>query len=182
MDTSSLRRTINSRSDIENICRFHSQELKVPLNEDPFAFLFALCGQESSFGANNIPRYEAAYAPNGIYHAKNKMLKEAYSEYGAPASCSYGPTQIMYIVARELGYPAEKHPLDLSDGKISIPYTVQLLNKNFYQGANNIDLMAACYNGGLGALKKQNDQVKDYIQKFRLIYLNYKFHTYGGGF
>lgn len=165
MDTDSIHAKMHSVEEIKNLLRFYSQ--KLPIKES-YAFLMGLCGCESSFGADDIPRYEPAYGPGGLYFQRSKDLQSVYSNWGALVSCSYGPLQILYINAKQLGYLG--HPLDLSAGTISIPYGVQLLNQNYNSGAKTPEDLYATYNGGMGALKKTNNYPQNYVTKAMIIY------------
>lgn len=167
-----LKSGLNPRGEIISLIKQYAPSLAIPFGEDAKSFLYALCGVESSFGENSVLRYEYAYGPGGIYYSRSKELKFQYSKYGALASCSYGPWQILFINTLQLGY--QGHPLSLWDGAISLPFVIKYLNQAKGNGANSIELLAASYNGGLGAIKNQNDQVKSYVAKILKIYNNSK--------
>lgn len=163
---------IHTPAELKNLAKFHSIELKIPSGENPWAFLWALCGNESTFGSENVARNEPSYSPGGIYFQKSKHLQTLYKKYGAPACCSYGPWQMLYITAEEMGY--DRHPSCLWSAFISLPWVVEYLNRMKAQGANTIELLAASYNGGPGAIKRQNENVQKYVAKLKMNYDNLK--------
>lgn len=162
----------NPRGEILSLIKQYASDLKMPEGGDPKAFLWALCGIETSYGEQAVCKVEYAYGPGGLYYQKNEGLKFQYAKYGSLASNSYGPWQIMFIRAVELGYNG--HPLCLWDGAISLPLVIKHLNGGFSKGASTIQLLAACYNGGYGAIKNQNDAVKSYVAKWTKLYENSK--------
>ena len=62
---------------------------------DGATLIWAMSGQESSFGADMTPRHEPAYDTGGIY-AGEPAQKLALAKFGRAAACSYGPLQVMY--------------------------------------------------------------------------------------
>jgi hypothetical protein len=111
----------------------------------PDAFLVALSGIESSFGLNDIPRYEPAYGYGGRY-AKASHLAKALERYGALAACSYGPWQVMYIVAYELGF--RDHPLRLWHRRLNCQFAVEKINQLIDRGAKTVSQILDGYNSG----------------------------------
>lgn len=69
-------------------------------------------------------RYEPAYARGGRYYTREQWPR--VHRYESLAACSYGPWQLMYPVACELGYDGP--PWGLVQPGASAPYVVQLLN------------------------------------------------------
>jgi hypothetical protein len=57
--------------------------------------LWALSGQESSFGQNMKPRHEPAYDVGGRYWRNSPVVSVGIAKYGSAYACSYGPLQIM---------------------------------------------------------------------------------------
>jgi hypothetical protein len=81
-----------TRKQISDACREYGSKLEnLPQNIDGPQLLFAISGNESSFGANCTPRYEPAYDTGGIY-ADTAFL----ARFGRLAACSLGPWQIMF--------------------------------------------------------------------------------------
>ena len=86
--------------------------------------LWALAGNESSFGADTIPRHEPAFDKGG-YYADKPPMPDLLLRYGSPAACSYGPWQILYANCWML-----TNPLAMMDSpEICAQCTVDQLNK-----------------------------------------------------
>lgn len=145
---------------IISMCEDFAPSLQFSFGLDKVAILLGLCGVESSFGKLNRPKHEEAYAPGGRYF-KNLPMQGLYKQYGALASCSWGPWQIMAIKAHELGY--EGHPSELHDGRISGPYVVMNLNKIVRDGAESMEHVLDAYNTGSFRV---GEPPKEYIAKF----------------
>lgn len=164
-----LTPAINSRDQLWSLCKQHGQDIQAKYIDEKAAFLFALCGQETSHGSFNIPRYEPAFGPGGLYYQKSKLLKELYRRYGAMVSCSWGPWQILAIVAIE-NQQFSGHPAELHNGFISAAFVVGYLNFLTRSGADTIEKLAASYNAGLGSLKNEKLWPKRYVQEFLQCY------------
>lgn len=173
MESVILNNQINTKHDLISFALLYSKEMKVDASIDPYYFLLALMQVESSFGIQNIARFELSYSRSSIAYKKSRLLQEGHEKWGDLAACSYGPTQILWIVAAELGYNAT--PIELFHGANSIPYTVKLLNKLAAGGGNTLERLAAAYNGGLGALKSKDSWPAAYIKKFVQAYEDMKF-------
>lgn len=63
----------------------------VPAGVDAIKLLWGIAGKESSFGANCVPRHEAAYCFKGRYYDKKTDI-----EWGCASHSSYGPWQVMH--------------------------------------------------------------------------------------
>ena len=73
---------MTDQNDLRKIIeKFHST-LLIPLGINSEKLLIALATVESSFGQNNVPRYEPAYGPGGRYFAADHV-KRAYKNWGA---------------------------------------------------------------------------------------------------
>ncbi len=160
-----LKNGLHTRAEIENLCRFHASELNFPDAINRWAFLVALSGCETSFGRNNIPRFELGYSKSSLAYKRSILLQEGYELYGDLCAQSYGPHQILWIVARELGYSLQSSPLNLTSGVISIPYVIAHLNRFGGFGAKTIEDYAASYNAGPGILKNGKEYPKAYVKK-----------------
>lgn len=163
-----LKNGCESKVEIENLCRFHASELILPSDIDPWAFLVAISGCETSFGSNNVPRFEFGYSKSSLAYKRSQLLQEGYAHWGDLCANSYGPHQILWIVARELGYPLAMNPNQLTRGVVSIPYVVEHLNGFKKYNASKKEDFAACYNAGPGILKNKDPDAypKRYVQKF----------------
>lgn len=158
---------MNSKYELIELARLYANDFKLK-DGSPLHFLLALMSVESSLGRNNVPRFELSYSRLSIAYKKSELLKEGHKQWGDLAAMSYGPAQILWIVARELGY--QGHPLDLWHGVNSMPWVIKVINRNIEKGADTLDRLAASYNAGLGALKNPDLWPSRYLQKFRLAY------------
>jgi len=127
-------------------CETFGAQLMLTFSIDQTKLLLALAGVESSFARDNKPRFEKAYAPGGRYHRNSPQLQDEHKKWGDDASCSWGPWQILHIVAVEHGYRGP--PAGLADPKVSIHYVVKHLNKFSRNGANSLERLLDCYNTG----------------------------------
>lgn len=128
-------------------------------------FLYTLAGVESSFSANNVCRFEEAYSRRGPFYKKSRALQRAHGLYGDLAAMSYGPWQMMYIVAQELGFGG--NPLDLWYGHVSIRWVVEYLNRAHERGAVSVEEFCDAYNSGS---HRDSFVPKEYIEKFWEMY------------
>jgi hypothetical protein len=110
-------------SQIANACRFWASNVApLPPSLDGARLLWALAGNESSFGVNVMPRHEPAYDLGGAL--AGSMEQSALLErYGSAAACSYGPWQIMLVNA-----PEGTAPEDFEDLNTAAICTVGFLN------------------------------------------------------
>lgn len=109
--------------------------------------LAAICYGESTFGRNNQPRREPAYCPGGVYYENSEEVQEAYARFGQDAACSWGPWQILFITARELGYDGE--PQALTDPQVTIDWVIKFINKRILaRGCKTLEKIADAYNSG----------------------------------
>ena len=143
-----------------NLCERFSSSILFDFPIDRTRFLLALSGIESSFGRNNVKRFEPAYAPGGRYF-KAEHLQKAHEKFGDDASCSWGPWQILYIVCQEYGYEGE--PKDLEDGEVSGPYVIKHLNRFAWYGADTVEKVLDAYNSGN---HRDKNVPEAYIEKF----------------
>lgn len=170
--TSALHAEMNSTEELARLARHHSLDLKCHPSISPFHFLMALMQMESSLGENNVPRFEDGYSRRSIAFKRSKLLREGYDKWGDLCAMSYGPCQILWIVARELNYGG--HPLDLWSGIVSMPYCIALLNQNFLKGADTLEKLAASYNGGANVLKSKSLWPEQYVKQFTSAYAEIK--------
>ncbi len=57
--------------------------------------LWAISGCESTFGKDCAPRFEAAYAPGGIYYEQSAQQRLLWKNFDRDAACSWSPWQIL---------------------------------------------------------------------------------------
>lgn len=140
-----------SKTKLEKLIKNASWMLKPYLKfADPYAVLVAIATVESSFGSNNISRYEKAYSPSGAYY--NPDQKERHLKWGADACCSYSSFQIMYPTACELGFdssPYDRNPQILSCDEVAIFYVIEYIkNRCIAKGADTLEKLFDSYNSG----------------------------------
>lgn len=167
--TVDLKKKAHTPDELTSIIYENYSKIDAP-GIDARKLLITIAKMESSFGADCRPRFEPAYYPGGLYFKKSKELQFAFEHWGALVSFSYGPFQIMWVVAHELGFPNHQPPLDLWSGHFSAPFVVKYINRSISKGATKVEQILATYNGGLGALKNPNDAVKRYVLKGLSIY------------
>lgn len=149
--------------EMDAICDLHGKTIKTP--HDNLKLIKTIAKLESSYGQDCRPRLEHAYYPSGIYYKKSALLQKGYDAWGPMVSMSYGPFQIMWVVAVEFSFSIYTDPEELNDGRVSGYYVARYLSNAFSSGAKSIDLLLASYNGGLGAIQRQNEDVKRYVSK-----------------
>lgn len=129
---------------IAEMCRKFGPVLKLEgTGIDGARLLYALSGNESSFGTNCRPRFEPAYF-TGRY-AKNATMQELIGLYGEDAAKSYGPWQILPINA--IGFSPKELATDLEKACTA---TVGFLNRYVFhaQKAVTLEEIADTYNSG----------------------------------
>ncbi len=106
--------------------------------------MWAIAGNESSFGKNTMPRYEPAYDIGGIY-ANQQPQNELLKAWGKQAAYSYGPWQMMPCNAR--GFTPQE--LDTDPEKAAQAF-VGFFNRYIIgvHHASNFDKFCQCYNSG----------------------------------
>ena len=74
------------------LCRTNGPLLVgLPDGVDGVKLLWAICGKETSYGQNCVPRHEKAYCLGGRYYQK-----ASDQEWGCASHMSYGPWQVMH--------------------------------------------------------------------------------------
>lgn len=134
-----------TRQQIADACRRQAAKLDATLLDgyDAARLLWAICGNESSFGHDCTPRHEPAYDMGGTY-AKAPTQAALLVKFGSHGACSYGPMQVMLVDA-----PFGTAPIDFDDLDKAIAAGAFALNRLLR--ANKPTTMAqigACYNGG----------------------------------
>jgi hypothetical protein len=124
-------------------CRIYGPQLSpLPAGVDGVTLLWALSGNESSFGADVTPRHEPAYDTDGPY-AGNWPMPELLAKYGSAAACSYGPWQI--LLANAPSYS----PTDFNDINKAAQATVAFLNSQLRQfKPQSLSDIGSIWNGG----------------------------------
>jgi hypothetical protein len=111
---------------------------------DGVKLLWALSGEESSFGANCGPRLEPSYWDGE--NSKSGLQTELNKQYGMAAAKSYGPWQIMYVNCYLLGTPQQ---ID-EDINLGAQAGVEFINSYIIldKKALNLQQVARVYNSG----------------------------------
>lgn len=134
-----------TRAQIADACRRHCVDVRAELilDYDAARLLWAICGNESNFGANCAARHEPAYDTGGRY-AANLQQAALLEKFGSLGACSFGPMQVMLYNAPE-GYA----PKDFDDLDHAIAAGVYALNRLLgHNQPQTLAEMGACYNGG----------------------------------
>lgn len=85
-----------TKAQIAAVCTQYGPTVaQLPDGVDGTQLLWAMSGNESSFGANITPRHEPAFDVGGVYGSSAQMIP-LLAQYGSAAACSYGPWQIMF--------------------------------------------------------------------------------------
>lgn len=137
--------------------------------------LRAIAAVESGGGDNNYPRFEVSYAPAGkAFTVQGRVLRgtgrnwnpivaERWARWGMPSACSYGPWQILYHTAADLGY--DGNPVDL--WWLSENWVRKRLDRIMAKGANTVELIADAWNSGT---HKDANTVPEYRAKVLAAY------------
>ena len=105
-------------------CRISGPDLAgLPRGVDGAQLLWAMAGNESSFGVNCTPRHEPAFDVGGVYGSSPAMVS-LLAKFGTAAACSYGPLQMMFCNAA----PGTK-PSDFDDIQTAFRLSVDFLNR-----------------------------------------------------
>jgi hypothetical protein len=131
------------RPTIVDLCNRFGGALKVPPTIDGARLLWALAGNESSFGLNASPRHEQAYCHGGRYY--DKALTGIW---GCLAHCSFGAWQVMYP---NISFGGAVSPLDvMNKPEVAANAAVQFINRRILMAekATTIEEIADAYNSG----------------------------------
>jgi len=134
-----------TKQQIADACRAHAGEVREELidNYDPAQLLWAICGNESSFGANCKARHEPAYDVGGTY-AKAPKQAALLAKFAGLGACSYGPMQVMLVNAPDGYAPSDFDDLD----KAIVAGVFALNNLLTHNRPKTLAQIGACYNGG----------------------------------
>jgi hypothetical protein len=103
-----------------------SQLVSLPSTIQGEQLLWALSGNESSFGINCGPRHEPAFDVGGQFYRTSAQQQKLVSQFGSAAACSYGPWQMMFCNA-----PAGSTPADFDDIAKCTSIALGFLNAQF---------------------------------------------------
>lgn len=117
------------------LCLEHGMELDGPDGASDFdkaAFLLGMTGQESGWGDRwQAGRYETAYARGGHYHKTSPDQIRLVQKHEDLAAISWGPWQILPVVAYEVGFRGA--PWELADPRTSAAWVVKRFNLKCFQ-------------------------------------------------
>jgi hypothetical protein len=132
-----------TRLQIADACRqFGNSVYPLPTGIDGAQTLFAISGNESSFGFRCTPRHEPAYDIGGTYSTRPPM-PELLEKYGSDAACSYGPWQVLLVNAPSYS------PSDFDDIEKCAQATVSFLNSLLRRfKPNSLSDIGSCWNAG----------------------------------
>jgi hypothetical protein len=133
-----------TRQQIASACRQYGPTVApLPPGIDGTQLLFAMTGNESSFGANVTPRHEPAFDVGGVY-GKSPQMQALLAKFGSAAACSYGPLQLLFC-----NTPAGAKPSDFNDLNTAFGYSVAFLNKLLTRfRPQTLGDIGSCWNGG----------------------------------
>ena len=162
-----LTKIIRGEDMITRVIQEHAPYLETPKGLNKEAVLWAVYGCEHYTKRYYFPRYEPAYAPEGLYYRNSREVRDAYDRWGKSAACSYSNFQILYITATELGYSGP--PLGLDRDSIAIPFVIKYINERIFAKPRHetVEQVADGYNSGthLDRLKPLK-----YMERFRRYY------------
>lgn len=162
--------------DIQGAIDRWAQKVRIPAGSDLHAWplLAGLCFAESSWGVDRWKaREEGAYLPGGRYHRGDVVV--AYGLYGDLACRSWGPWQLMYPVACELGFGGR--PWELTSAMVSAAFVVEYLNRRAFRvwekaprpdlvaPATKLEQVSDSYNTG-----SHRDEITNPDHQKRLVY------------
>ena len=153
------------KEEIAAACREYGLEIVgLPVGIDGAQLLWAMSGNESSFGANCKPRHEPAFDAGGVY-GRGPVMTPLLAKFGSSAACSYGPWQIMFCNAPSNYTPDSFNSLDKASHA-----TVEFLNKLIARWhPANLAEIGECWNGG-HVMKTMIPMVAAYVQKLTANY------------
>jgi len=116
---------------------------------DGATLLWAISGIESSHGRDRLhARQESNYSPGGLFYARSVDLQQSWKTHGVLAACSFGSWQVLYQVARELGFKGQ--PEELKDDRICCAMATVLILERLIrkQGAKTLTEVLDSFNSG----------------------------------
>jgi hypothetical protein len=151
-----------ARQQVADACRKFGSTVNTALLPDELVaqqVLWAICGNESSFGANCAARHEPAYDRGGIY-AMNPAQAALLDRFGGLGACSYGPMQVMLV-----NCPAGFTPDDFSDVEKGVQAGVFALSTLLRRNRpTSLAQIGSCYNAG-HVQETYSSAVLEYIKR-----------------
>lgn len=147
----------------------HVANLKLPPGVTPRRLLKAIASVESSGGLNAVARHERGFCPNEGPGTRARLRKAGaegrHMQYGCLSCCSYGPWQVLYHTAADLGYVGA--PALLGDPAVNVMWAITLLNRIVARGAADLRDIADAYNSGT---HRDENRVPEYTTKVAAAY------------
>lgn len=147
-----------ARTTLASLCQQFGPQLTLPAGLDGKQLLWALAGNESTFGADMSPRHEHGYCYGGRYFDPH-----ATRAWGCLAHCSYGPWQVMFP-----NFALGSNPLViLASPAVVAAAAVALIQKHIVgaEKATTLAQIADAYNAGDWHHKTPKDVPEQYIAK-----------------
>lgn len=131
---------------------------KITVKPNRDVLLDAIRSVETSAAQLGGLRFEGAFIPLGLTFAVqgqlvrgtgacvNAIVAERWSRYGVRTAASYGPWQMLYHTAADLGYDDE--PEGLYSESTARVWADRLLSRIFAQGAETVEQVADAWNSG----------------------------------
>jgi soluble lytic murein transglycosylase-like protein len=129
-------------------------------NGIPVAIICAVIAQESSWREFCPARYEAGFQKKYINPQFPRLSETARRELAS----SYGPMQIMYVGAREIGFKGTV--AELSDFKTGVEWGCRKLGKLFRKYKSGPAAIAAYNQGNSRWYDTDRDGIKDANEKY----------------
>ena len=154
------------QDDLRAVIRQEAPRLHTLEGMDPAQLLAALADVESAFGLNTVPNQEPAYDEGGRYYAMAQHVRDLHKTWGSWAACSYGPWQILYVLAWEVGFRGA--PGDLWTAAGSVEWVIRALNaRALDQGAATPEDVGDAWNSGT---YRDKNRVENYRRKIAVAY------------
>ncbi|HTV07801.1 MAG TPA: hypothetical protein VMD97_01995 [Candidatus Aquilonibacter sp.] len=155
-----------SRQEIADVCRKLGGTVgPLPSHIEGWQLLWAITGNESSFGADCTPRHEPAYDVGGEY-SRDPSQAHLLALYGPAAACSYGPMQVMLVNA-----PPCTTPESFDDLETAMRAGIYALNRMLQRfQPQSVAQVGFCWNGG--HIANLNPEVQAYGLRLTKKYLS----------
>jgi len=136
-----------TRAQIADVCRDNAHTLPASLESigiNRAQLLFALSGNESTFGANPVPRHEPSWDIGGSFYAESAIQRSLVKEYGSHAACSYGPWQLAFFNFKQPVSPEQCSALEIAVVNTAA-YLESLIVKH---SLTTLESIGVCWNHG----------------------------------
>jgi hypothetical protein len=137
------------RTTVADLCRKYGPQIKFPSGLDGVRVMWAISGEESTFGDDCNPRHEKAYDKGGYYYLHSAEDKELVDKYGSLAASSFGPWQVLLINAPNFS------PSELQTDPDKCAQAFMGFMRSFvlgYRRAKTLEQIAQTFNSGISTL------------------------------